>query len=1155
MGLRFVFGAAGSGKTRYLYDQVISRSLEHPEHMHLVMVPEQFTMQAQRELVRLHPSHGLMNIDVLSFKRLAYRVFDELGVQVPVVLDDMGKSMVLRRVLGKQGKELRLYGSHLGQTGFINQLKSQLSELYQYGIRPENLKELAAQAQEPLLAQKLQDLEWVYQAFQAYIKDHYITAEEILDILCRELPRSERIRKSVVYLDGYTGFTPVQYRLVQILIRQALDVVCTVTVDQKTDPYQESGIQNLFYMSKHTVARLEGLAGPRDRSQDVVLSQRPGRRYQNSPALDFLEQNLYRYRGRTWDQKQNQVLLLAGQTPAEEVRYAAASIEALVRGRGLRYRDMAIVTGDLASYGREIQRQFSQAGIPFFMDNKKSILENPMVELIRAALELILDFSYDSVFRYLKCGLVYDREPGEDSEVSYNRQEAQVLTARLENYVRALGIRGWKQWNQTWERRYRGGENLNLEELNQFRQWVLAPLTPLRQAITQPEATIQDVTQALRTFLEGLQIRQKLEDCRDLFAQRGEYKDESLVQEYSQVYDLAEEMFQRLEGLLGEEKAERRVYAQILDAGFGEIQVGMIPATLDQVVAGDITRSRLEGVKVLFFLGVNDGVVPQRKAGGSLLTDRDREFFKAHHLELAPTAREESCMQKFYLYLMLSKPSDRLVLTWACRSQDGKAMTPSGLLGEVRKLFPGIPVLQGADLKWPVQTLGDGKELLIQGLRSWAGAQDEPEQNRDPETLKLYRWFLDHPQYEKKARALADGAFYSYQERGIGQAAAQALYGRTLQGSVTRLEQYASCAYAHFLRYGLELMERQEFELEAVDIGNLFHQSIDRCFRIMKDRGGDWRTLTEQDRKELVRESVTQTVENYGNTIMASSARYAYLAGRVQRMTDRTIWALGEQVKKGDFEPAGFEVSFSASDQLKAMKIPLSAQEELRLKGRIDRIDLCQDGDMLYVKIIDYKSGSTSFDLTSLFYGLQLQLVVYMDAALEMEERRHPALQVVPAGIFYYNIQDPLVDQKEKMDPEEISRQILKQLRMNGLVNQELEVIRHLDREIQTQSDVIPVALKAGLVQESRSSVASTRRFGQLRRFVHGKLRRAGQEILEGEASLKPCRQGSRTACDYCPYHAVCGFDVKTAGFGYRRLKALKPEEIWAQLEEEANEE
>ena len=1171
MALQFILGGAGSGKTRMLYDRVIKESMEHPEQKYLVVVPEQFTMQTQKEIIRLHPRHGIMNIDILSFKRLAYRVFEDLGVRIPVVLDDMGKSMVLRKVAGLKRGKLSLYSGHLEQTGFIGQLKSQISELYQYGITPDMLRDVRGEADSPLLAQKLEDLEVIYSGFREYIESHYITAEEILDILCRELPKWEPLKDSIILLDGYTGFTPVQYRLVELFLMHAREVVCTVTIDSRENAYKESSIQHLFYMSRHTVCRVASMAKQHGipKKEDIICSRRPAWRYDESPELDFLEQNLYRYSGRTWEGKEERIQVYKGRNPAGEAAYVCSRIEQMIKEEGMRYRDAAVITGDLPSYGRELAHQFDEAGIPYFLDVKKSILENPMVELIRAALEMVKDFSYESVFRYLKTGLVYEKD-GKwiESEADGNtaqaddenifdgsRKHVEQMTDRLENYVRALGIRGWKRWDSCWERQYRGGEKLNMKELNEYRMWILEPLRPLREAFKAEEATIASVTAALRQFLEHMRLREKLEEYRDFFLERGEPGDENLAREYGQVYDRVLELFERLEGLLGAEKADMKNYIQILDAGFQEIQVGVIPATVDQVMVGDITRSRLEAVKVLFFVGVNEGTVPQRKSGASLLSDRDRAALRKMDIELAPTVKEDGCIQKFYLYLMMSKPSGQLVITYAGLTSDGKSQRPSNLMGEVGKLFPGMEILDEHSVEWPVRTGRDARELLIKGLR---GMQEQGEDDREREEaafMQLFQHFYTSAEHRDKVRQLVDAAFYSYEERGIGRAAARALYGRELQGSVTRLEQFASCAYAHFLRYGLELMERQEYELEAVDMGNLFHQSIDRCFACMKDRGQDWRDLTEEGRKSLVKECVTQVTEEYGNTIMSSSARNAYLAGRMERITDRTIWALAEQVKKGDFEPVGFEVSFSAIDNLKAMRIGLSEDEELQLRGRIDRMDLCRDEDHVYVKIIDYKSGTTSFDLAALFYGLQLQLVVYMDAAVEMEERRHPDKEVVPAGIFYYHIGDPIADKQEGMDEKDIEKQILKQLRMNGLVNSELDIIHHLDREIEKESDVIPVAIKDGYVQESRSSVASTRRFQDLRRFVNRKLREAGQDILMGNVDLKPYKQGNRTACDYCPYHAVCGFDTKTAGYGYRKLKGLKPEEIWAELESEGDEE
>ena len=319
------------------------------------------------------------------------------------------------------------------------------------------------------------------------------------------------------------------------------------------------------------------------------------------------------------------------------------------------------------------------------------------------------------------------------------------------------------------------------------------------------------MTEALTDWILRMELKEKLEEYQAYFSARGRLGDENLSREYGQVYDLVMELLDRLRGLLGDEAVDKKTYGQILEAGFGEIQVGTIPATIDQVTVGDITRTRLDGVKILFFVGVNDQIVPQRKNGGSLLTDRDREFFRLHRMELAPTAREEGCMQKFYLYLMLTKPSRFLYLTYAAASADGKSLRPSILIGEVRKLFPDLKLINPPEGERPVYTLRDGKNRLVEGLGRYRESQEKGNAwEKQEDFLELCRFFLTHEDQREEFARLVEGAFYSYKEKGIGKAAARALYGPVLQGSVTRMERYASCAYAHFLRYGLELLERQE---------------------------------------------------------------------------------------------------------------------------------------------------------------------------------------------------------------------------------------------------------------------------------------------------------------------------------------------------------
>lgn len=1135
MALQLILGGSGSGKTTYLYDEVIRLSMEHPQEQYFLIVPEQFTMQTQKDIVTRHPNHGTMNIDIVSFARLAYRIFEELAVEQLSVLDDMGKSMVLRKVAAAQKRQLVLFGGQLSKPGFVGQLKSMLSEFYQYGITPEALREMAPSARSPLLRQKLEDLALVEQSFQEYIEGHYITTEQVLDVLCRLIPESGLIRNSVIALDGYTGFTPVQYRLTELFLVYAKQVYVTVTADEAAGIYGKMGIQNLFYMSRQMAVRLSEIAEKNQvkKLPDIILGEQKNRRFARRPELAWLEQNLFRYGTETayTGEATDSIVFFQASNPSGEVSHIVHEIQRLVQEGKARYREIAVITGDLPGYGKEITHQFTQNQIPHFMDDKKNVLDNCLVELIRASLEAVRqDFSYESVMRYLRTGLV---------------SQERTMVDRLENYILAMGIRGGKRFRETWERTYRGAGDLNVTEVNAFKDRVLAPLFAMQERFRQADLTIAGMTEAVLTLLADCRAEEQLESYQEYFTKIGEHR---LAKEYGQVYGLVTELLKRLSDLLGEERVSRKEYLEILDAGFAELKVGVIPAVADRVVVGDITRTRLAHIRVLFFAGVNDGIVPARKERGSLLSDRDRDFLGEHHLELAPTAREESFQQRFYLYLMMTKPSKQLILSWCRTGADGKSRRPSFLIGELRAMFPDAVLTdQETQMDSEIYSVAEAKQRLSTKLGQYRDGQLEQDEE-NAQFLELYRWFASSKDNQKTLRRFMDAAFFVYEQQGISHAVAKALYGEILSGSVTRLEQYAACAYSHFLRYGLELLERKRFELASSDIGTLFHESIDLCFRRVKEKQYDWHTMTNETRDMLVEECVAAVTENYGNTILGSSARNRYLAQRVGQITKRTVWALQQQIKKGDFIPTGFEVSFSAADNLSAMKIALSESEALHLRGRIDRMDVCEDGGKVYVKIIDYKSGSTSFDLLALYYGLQLQLVVYMDAVTEMAQHHYPDKEIVPAGILYYNIADPLAEKKGQPDPEKIDAEILKKLRMNGLVNSELEVVRHLDRTIEKESDVIPVVLKDGEVQAGRSSVANRERFARLSQFVHRKLKEAGQKILDGEIGVAPYKNGQRTACDYCPYHAVCGFDRKTSGYEFNRWKNRKTEEIWEEI-------
>ena len=1135
MSLQFIFGSSGAGKSYALYQDVIRESKEKPDQKFLVIVPEQFTMQTQKELVSLHPDGGILNIDVLSFQRLAYRVFEETGTRTGKVLEETGKNLVLRKLAQEHKEELKVLSGNLKKMGYINEIKSLISELTQYAVSEEELRHFLDESREsPHLYYKLCDVQVLYQAFRAYLADQYITAEELLEVLCQVADRSERIRESVIVLDGFTGFTPIQNQLMQKLMLYAKKVIVTVTIDEREDPYRLEGEHQLFYMSKKTVTTLMRLAAEAGVKAEPPVFVRPSERsrFRKGSALAALEQNLFRLRQKRYEGEQQEISLHVLRNPEAEVAWAASQIRSLVREKGYHYRDFALIAGDMEAYGPALERILKDYEIPCFLDNKRSVLKNPFVEFIRALLEIAeLDFSYESVFRYLRSGLS-GMEPEE--------------TDLLENYVLALGVRGAKKWENRFIRTYGKLKEEELEELNEIRERFAGDLVPFAKLQRKKHVTVRERTMSLYELIERRGIQARLAAFEERFQKDG---DQVLAKEYHQIYGIVMDLFDKLVDLLGEEELSLREYAEILDAGFAEARVGVIPPGVDQVVAGDMERTRLKDVKVLFFVGVNEGSVPKAASRTGLLSDMEREELRRRGMELAPTAREQGYIQRFYLYLNLTKPSERLYLSCSLLDGAGKTLRPSYLLNVLKRLFPALKVQreeeeQRGKGELP-QTRKEGIRLLIEGLKEYR------EGKGSARFYELYRWYAAQNQYEEKLAQLLDAAFSVHRDSRLSKAVAHALYGTVLENSVTRLEQYASCAYAHFLMYGLRLKEREQYEFAQVDMGTIFHETLEAFSRRLEASEYDWNTIPRETAELWVEECLDSLTVDYGNTVLGSTARNAYMVQRMKRIMKRTVWALGEQIRKGLFTPENYEISFSSVSELEAVNIELSPEEKLKLRGRIDRVDTCEDEKHIYVKVIDYKSGNTAFQLLSLYHGLQLQLVVYLNAAMELTRQEHPDKEVLPAGILYYQIQDPVLDTEGDDGEEDISRKVLEKLKPGGLLNADPEIIKMLDQSMPGKSSVLPLSCNKDGSLRAGSPVATKEQFSELAAFVNRKIQQIGSEMLDGRIDVAPYELKGRTACDFCAYRGVCGLDGKTKGFHVRRLAELQDEEIWRRIEME----
>lgn len=1139
MSLRFCFGPSGSGKSHRIYEEIMQRAAEEPGRNFLIIVPDQFTMQTQKDLVMRSDRDGILNIDVLSFGRLSHRILEEVGTKEMPVLDDTGKSLVLQKVAADLKEQLPAMGSLLHKQGYIHEVKSAISEFMQYGISTQDMDKLITSAQKRgALAMKLKDLKTLYRGFQDYIRDHFITTEETLDVLRRSLSKSKILKGSVVVFDGFTGFTPIQNRLIQELMRVCAETIVTVTIGVGEDPYKMDGEQKLFHLSKKTVADLEKLAAEAEveRGEDLFVKGGPNR-FAKAPALHYLEQNLFRYQYEPYAGEQQEIHMFEALSPREEVHQTALYIRHLIREQGMTYRDIAVVIGDLEGYASYVETEFGQLEIPCFLDRTRGIVLNPMIEYIKSALQLyIKDFSYDTVFHFLRSGMA-----------DISREEID----ELENYVIRTGARGYRTYSRLFTRRTEElqgnaegseqAEEKTMERLNRIRQQFMDAVEILHMG-SQEKAG--DYVSHLYDFLEQNQVQQKLLNYQQQFEKEG---DLSRAREYAQIYRLVMDLLDQVYELLGEEEISRQEFADILEAGFGEITVGTIPQNVDRIVVGDMERTRLKQVKVLFFLGVNDGSIPKNASKGGIISDMDREFLIESGTEMAPSPRQQMYIQRLYLYLNMTKPSEQLYLSYAKVNSEGKGIRPSYLIDTVRKLFPAMSVEypQNRSRLEQIEGRQEGARYLAEELREYVEGTLPEEERQD--------FYLMYRAYEADAAGrdlLTRAAFRRYRESGLSRIVARALYGQQLENSVSRLETYAACACRHFLQYGLSLQEREEFGFEASDMGTVYHAVLENFAGKLAESNLTWWDFTEDFAAKAVKESVEAYAATYGETVLYSSARNEYAITRMSRILTRTVLTLQKHLKQGSFQPDDYELSFRFAEDLDSIHVDLSEDEKMHLQGRIDRIDVSEDVEHVYVKVIDYKSGNRKFDLAALYYGLQLQLVVYMNAAMEMESRKHPDKEIVPAALLYYHIDDPTIETPVELTDEQINEQILAKLRMNGVVNSDPEVVERLDRYMQDKSVVIPVEKKKDGSFSARSGVLSREEMQLISSYVDAKIRSIGREILDGKIAANPYEKGNEEACTYCAYKKVCGFDGSIPGYEKRQLEDLDKQALMQRMQE-----
>ena len=1103
MSFNILTGAAGAGKSAELFQKIITSAQNVPERTHVVLVPEQATLQTEGRLVAMHPDHILFNIEVLSFNKLAYRLFDYENTGLPAFLDEAGKSMLIRKAAELHKKELKVFGNGIDRTGVIDHMKAAISEMLQYGIDPDRL-ELAgkeASGSQPL-ADKLNDLSIVFREYLALKNADTMSAEEIQIRAANVLERSDFLRGSMIAIDGFTGFTPVQLRIITCLMQRCLD--CSVAV---TLPAEEpQGLTDEFDLFSLTKKTYNNLCQTAERNQIYPHTEKvylPGDR--KKPAdLAFLADHFLRDdRVPPYAEQPDHVSLTACTSPMDEAVFVADTIARLVREEGYRYRDFAVVSADLEGNRTYLSRAFADAGVPAYIDVKKRITEQPISVFLLSAVEIVeKNYSFDTVFRYLRTG--FADCTGDETDI-------------LENYCFGTGIKGRARWSAPFSRACRNYKNIDFTQLNEIRERAIAPVLRFHEKITAKGHTYADACQALRSLLDELKVAKKLSDLGKAYEEKGDVLEGRL---YAQIFPYIDKLIGQIESILGSQRYNIKELKDMLKAGLSQLGIGSVPPVLDEVQTGDLRRSRRGQIKALFFINCIESNLPRREFNAGIFTDDQREKLTKLDLELAPSARENSINERFYLYDLFNQPEERLFITYSKRNRKGEAVAPSTYIPMITALFKKIISCSfDAESTFLPESRTEARRLLAASLRELS-RDDQPEKAR-----QLYAFFKGEPSEAKFLRLVTDAGFFVRKRKSLQEDSVSRLYPGNVDTSITRLEKQAQCAYSAFLRYAMDLKDREPFELNAADIGNIDHALIEAVIQQIAAQGLDPAQVDEDLCRRITDEAEKEITARYEDHI-ADSDRDRYYIERFRRVTEKSIRIALEQLAASTFRPVSTETGFDGRSQ-EELIFNVNDRQSLILSGRIDRIDVSRGEGEPIARVIDYKTGSTRLDLNRVVHGLSLQLIIYLQALKGLFREG-----TTPGGAYYFNIQNPTIDAKlGAEDPEKIRSEIMKKMRLNGL-----------------QLDL--AAVEAADPNTSAEKI-SPELLDKLQQIVRQEIIRLGRSLIKGEIDVMPFRQkGGKEACEWCDYAGVCGFDDRLAGYRYRRIPKIKNSEVLKEITE-----